>query len=290
MVKIQINAQGKALADGGKILKAQSTDKYGMEVGLFVNGSVDSNGKYTLDNNVYDVVISGIRDIGERGMNLMLGVEYTSTPSKKINSIEFKDLESCTGASALSQFCNNNTNLTRVSFPKLELISGTPYTAYSFDRAFYGCSNLAEINFPKLKRCYGSYDMQNAFARTSIEEVSFPSLESLGQYSMTSSFSSCSRLKTVNFPSLNSLFVYSLNSAFNGCTSLENIYFNSLTSASFRNTTCFDRMLSSTGSSVVHTVHFPSNLESIISTLSGYPLFGGSSGSVVLSFDLPATE
>ena len=38
------------------------------------------------------------------------------------------------------------------------------------------------------------------------------------------------------------------------------------------------------------TIHFPSNLQSTISQLDGYPLFGGESGYIVLAFDLPATE
>jgi hypothetical protein len=49
-------------------------------------------------------------------------------------------------------------------------------------------------------------------------------------------------------------------------------------------------MMQGTGSTVTHTIHFPSNLESTIQTLTGYPLFGGTSGKVVLAFDLPATS
>jgi hypothetical protein len=37
-------------------------------------------------------------------------------------------------------------------------------------------------------------------------------------------------------------------------------------------------------------VHFPSNLSSTISGLTGYPLFGGASGKVTLLFDLAATS
>jgi hypothetical protein len=49
-------------------------------------------------------------------------------------------------------------------------------------------------------------------------------------------------------------------------------------------------MMSSTGTSVTHTIHFPSNMETTISTLTTYPLFGGTSGYVTLAFDLPATS
>ena len=49
-------------------------------------------------------------------------------------------------------------------------------------------------------------------------------------------------------------------------------------------------MLSNTGNLTTHTIHFPSNLESTIQGLTGYPNFGGTSGYVVLIFDLPATS
>jgi hypothetical protein len=49
-------------------------------------------------------------------------------------------------------------------------------------------------------------------------------------------------------------------------------------------------MLNSTGTTTTHTLHFPSNLESTIQGLSGYPTFGGTSGYVVLAYDLPATS
>ena len=49
-------------------------------------------------------------------------------------------------------------------------------------------------------------------------------------------------------------------------------------------------MLLNTGTDVVHTIHFPSNLQSTIQQQNDYPLFGGDSDYVVLAFDLPATE
>ena len=49
-------------------------------------------------------------------------------------------------------------------------------------------------------------------------------------------------------------------------------------------------MMQNTGTTTTHTLHFPSNLESTIQGLTGYPLFSGTSGYVVCAFDLPATE
>jgi hypothetical protein len=85
-----------------------------------------------------------------------------------------------------------------------------------------------------------------------------------------------------------SLFV----NAFYRCENLSSISFPALTTTSFGNSynSQFSNMLSYTGSKTIHTVHFPSNLQSNIANLSGYPLFGGTSGYVTLSFDLPATS
>ena len=78
---------------------------------------------------------------------------------------------------------------------------------------------------------------------------------------------------------------------FYGCHNLTSISFPALTSASFgNNKNQFAKMMQSTGSTVTHTIHFPSNLETTIQGLSGYPLFGGTSGYVALSFDLAATS
>ena len=77
-----------------------------------------------------------------------------------------------------------------------------------------------------------------------------------------------------------------------GDTALRDVYFNGLRTTSFGATykTQFTNMMQGTGTSVTHTLHFPSNMEATISTLTGYPLFGGSSGYVVCAFDLPATS
>jgi hypothetical protein len=69
------------------------------------------------------------------------------------------------------------------------------------------------------------------------------------------------------------------------------VYFPALTTNSFgTRVNQFQNLLTSTGSAITHTLHFPSNLESKISSLTGYPTFGGTSGYVTLLFDLTATS
>lgn len=149
--------------------------------------------------------------------------------------------------------------------------------------------------------------------------VNFSSLETVDDYGLNGCFDNCSRLNgTVDVSSLKTIgkqglmyFLYSciniigvinftnlttigdsgLQYAFAYDSKITDIYFNSLTTTSFGSyTNQFIGMLNSTGSSSTRTLHFPSNLQSTISGLSGYPTFGGTSGYVVLAFDLPATS
>ena len=86
-------------------------------------------------------------------------------------------------------------------------------------------------------------------------------------------------------------------SCFLGCKLITDIYFNALTTTSFgtKYINQFNGMFNNSSSGTAATsgnvnVHFPSNLETTISGLTGYPLFGGASGRVTLLFDLPATS
>lgn len=124
-----------------------------------------------------------------------------------------------------------------------------------------------------------------------IGNLNLSSITSIGQYGLYEAFYVCNGIESVNLSSLTSIGYYGLGYAFQGCSYLTDIYFNSLTTTSFGNyTNQFYSMMDGTGRAITHTIHFPSNLESTISGLSGYPLFGGRSGYVVCAFDLPATS
>jgi len=105
-------------------------------------------------------------------------------------------------------------------------------------------------------------------------------------------FNDCKALTTVSFPKLSTIDIdKACMSMFSSCKALTDVYFNSLTTTSFGSyTSQFSSIMTGTGNTTIHTIHFPSNLQSTISGLSGYPLFGGTSGYVTLSFDLPATS
>lgn len=202
-----------------------------------------------------------------------------------IPNMEFINSDNC------MVYCFQMSDIESLSFPSLEVISGN----YSLAYCCSSCTNLESVSFPKLTTVSGENALVNCFGNCqNLESISFPNLEIInGKSAFENTFYSCINLKYVNFPKLLDLSgINVMYYAFRGCTRLTDVYFNSLTTSSFGSsyTNQFSNLLSSTGSSFTHTLHFPSNLESTISKLSGYPNFGGTNGYVVLVFDLPATN
>lgn len=175
-----------------------------------------------------------------------------------------------------------NKSSSNTEFPSYQIVNGvasrrsgaltgnefsdiTSVDTYGLYYAFYYCSGLTGLDLS--------------------------SLTSIGDYGIYGAFAFCSGLTSVNLSSLTTIGRSGLYYAFRSCSGLTDVYFNSLTTTSFGSyTNQFQNMLSGTGTSVAHTLHFPSNLESTISGLTGYPTFGGTSGYVVCAFDLPATS
>lgn len=232
-----------------------------------------------------------------------------SAPTQQ-TTIVFNGITSLTNKALYYAFAYKN-NIISAKFPVLKDIS-----SYGMGYAFSDCASLSSFELPNLETI-GSYGMQRAFSNTSVSSVSLPKLKTVGEYGLYTAFQStsiseltfpelttasgtypfyslcsgCSSLTTVRFPKLTNLSdtTSTFYSAFSSCNALTDIYFNALTTQSFGASSVFNRMIGA-GTTVTHTIHFPSNLESTISGLTGYPLFGGTSGYVVLSFDLPATE
>lgn len=174
----------------------------------------------------------------------------------------------------------------------LDLSSLTTVDYNGLNTAFYNCSKLTGVDLSSLTTIDDN-GLSSAFQGCSLlASVNLSSLISVGTNGLNYGFYNCSGLTgTVNLTSLTNIGSNGFSYAFRGCKGLTDIYFNSLTTASFGSyTSQFNNMLSSTGSTTTHTLHFPSNLSSKISTLTGYPTFGGTSGYVTLSFDLPATS
>ena len=109
----------------------------------------------------------------------------------------------------------------------------------------------------------------------------------VGNNAMYHAFHGCTGLTSVDLSSLTTVRGSSaMKKAFTNCTKLKTLSFPALTSKSFGSDTGqFDEMLTSvTGC----TVHFPSNLQSVIGSWSSVTSgFGGTNTTVL--FDLPAT-
>lgn len=227
-------------------------------------------------------VPNGVTEITDYGLyfgfKFCLGLSSVSGLDK-ITTIKPYGLYSC--------FDNCSNLQGEVAFSNLENLS---------HHGFYGCfvgTKITKLSFPKLKSV--PYDGLEQLAQSSqLASIELPVLESIvGNYGCYNMCANCLSLISVSFPMLKTLQVnYALGCAFKSCTNITDIYFPSLTTTSFGTSyiTQFYNLVQYTGTTTTHTLHFPSNLESTISTLQGYPLFGGTSGYVVLSFDLPATE
>lgn len=183
--------------------------------------------------------------------------------SSNIRNINLSGLTYVYGQGSFYEFAYSSSlqtidlsNLTQIG------VNASDTNSSTFLRAFNGCVSLSSISFPSLTAIYTQYCFQSAFNSTPITSISFPSLTAIPKAGIFfQAFGSCTSLTSMSFPALKSTSFGSFTSQFQG-------------------------MLSGvTGC----TVHFPSNLQSVIGSWSDVLAgFGGTSTTV--SFDLPATE
>lgn len=144
--------------------------------------------------------------------------------------------------------CTGIVNFT--GFGNLEIVGDN-----TFHSTFAGCSNMANIDLSKVSEV-GTSGFQNCFNGTKIEYITFNSLQTIGAHGFEEAFKNCSRISIISFPSLTTVDSSAFHNMLAGC--------------------------------IVVEVHFPSNLQSTMSSWSDVIAgFGGTSVSIV--FDLPAT-
>lgn len=101
-------------------------------------------------------------------------------------------------------------------------------------------------------------------------------------------FHNLTTITSASFPDLDNLTTKgALGNCFSGCTSLTSVSFPALKTTSFGSTNK-DQLNNLVSGVIGCAIHFPSNLSSKVSSLTGYPNFGGTNTSVL--FDLPATN
>ena len=216
------------------------------------------------------------------------------TNATNLTSIDLSGLTTVSTPYALEKVCSGCSNLTSVDLSNLSTVTGN----YALNEAFVNCNNLTSINLSNLTTVNGNYAFRHTFEGCSLlANVNFSKLTTIANGSWSGAFDTCfwkcSALTTIDFPLLSDLTNAdsAFTTCFNQCSALTDVYFRALTTTSFgTNTTQLKNIMMNTQTSKTHTIHFPSNLETTIQGLTGYPLFGGTSGYVTLAFDLTATS
>ena len=300
---------------------APVVEKYSVTISNLL-GDVDENGILQAPSGtVRNLSFNGIKGINSAiisgNYHALYSFHYKFVGCLNIGDVTFPDLISCrmlclsntfayssitslsmpkftnfeNGTSNDGSLCAGCKSLKSVSFPSVVSSATTSYNSAWFYSAFYGCSALETVDFSGLERItsYGGGFFNSAFANcTSLKQaIIFPKLKAIQTQAFSSAFYGCSALEEQTFPSLDTLWDRGLQKAFTYCSSLRSLSFPALKSNSFSTyTNVFNNMLSSvTGC----TVHFPSNLESVIGSWSDVTAgFGGRNTTVL--FDLPATE
>jgi hypothetical protein len=166
-----------------------------------------------------------------------------------------------------------------IDFNKIEQITGR-LRAFIYDMnpkiVIKGIENLKTIS---------NSGISQSFQRCTLKEnhtnLYFSNLESVGNWGMCFSFI-LYNMESVHFPKLKNIGSYAFGYSFyNNC----HLYFDSVDSNTFQTGNEFGDMCS--GRDGI-TLHLPSNLSSVIPTLSDYPNFGGTNTTIL--YDLPATE
>lgn len=243
----------------------------------YVEKAADANGVLAVGTKNID--LTGITDINPYVLSYAFYAyvgayaTFTGVALKNANS-----LTTISGVNALSYAFCNQEKLTSTGLNNVKTISGQD----ALRNCFQNCKGLSSI------------DMDNLESLTAIT-------------CLTNAFYGCLNLTVADFPKLSTISVAScfgpsaFGSIFNGCTKLQNIYFRAFKASTFASLTTQLQFLChpTTGSAATGgcTVHFPSNFDPTnpdktfdITTLAGYPTFGGNASYIHLAYDLPATE
>lgn len=245
--------------------------------------NVGTVGDYALDSAFYGTKITSIKlpyATGNSGTYNMQTMCYGCT---NLASIDFSGRQSIGRNYEFASAFAGCTSLTNVDMSSITSISGQG----GCNSMFSGCTNLSTVSFSGLTTVSGQSALYNMFYNTALALVLFPRLTTISSATaFREAFSSCSSLNTVTFGALDTL---TGSQAFNNCfknSTVTSISFPALTSTSFgNNTNQFYQMLTGvTGC----TVHFPSNLQSVIGSWSDVTAgFAGTNTTVL--FDLAAT-
>ena len=236
----------------------------------------------------------------------------------EITLVSFPKLETVSGNGCMAYCFYKNTKITSIDLSKLKTVSGNQALNYIFDscqivgqnldlsslqtvsgnnsftRAFYN-NKFTNIDLSSLQTVSGSSAFSSCFGTNSLETINLSSLKEItGTSAFNGCFGSSLEFRQISFNSLDTVNAATIfSSCFGTCRKLLSISFPALNTNSFGTfvnqfSGMFNSNTASTSGSC--TVHFPSNLQTKVSRLTGYPTFGGNSSRIVIAFDLPATS
>lgn len=267
------NKVGEISSSGGSFYGVTFTDLF---------GEVDESGKLNSSTNQANLVFDGINDIGDY-------VFYQKYVYNKTfpYSVSFPDLIKVTGKYACSYMCNYNKVVTEIDLKNLTSVDGD----YSCESMFANCENITSVDLSGLKYIKGLRGCSNMFQQcSSLESVNLSNLESItSQMGCNYMFSQCKNLKILTFNSLRKVTGYRGLCGMLRYSGVETVNFPSLTSNDTEYSIISSAFYGLLDGVTGCTVHFPSNLESVISSWSDVVGGFGGTNTVVL-FDLLATE
>ena len=157
---------------------------------------------------------------------------------------------------------------------------------YGLSYGFNNCTNLTSVDLSNVTTI-GDNGLEAAFINcTSLTSIDLNNVTAITSDSLSSAFWGCTNLASVGLNNVINIGNSGLEYAFYGCKNLTTLLFPSLKSHFFLNGAdqFYNMLRGVTGC----TVHFPSNLESVIGSWSDVTNgFGGTNTTVL--FDLPAT-
>lgn len=290
----------------------KSIQNYGMAYKFYKNQnitSVDLSDLTTTTANCFSNAFYQCSSITSIDLSGLTDVSASNAFSYAFYEIQYHgalplDLSNLTTVSGNSAFYNafynshyNNSSYSgTLDLSSLTTVSGAQAFAYAFSLCGY-----LNIDLSSLVTVSGNNAFSGAFSYSSVagvgglQTVDLSSLKTIsGNSAFSSAFSSCMYFQSASFTSLDDISGSSVfGNCFITCRAITDIYFPALKTTSFGSyINQFSGMFNSNtaSSSGTCTVHFPSNLQTTISGLTGYPTFGGNSSRIVLSFDLPQTE
>lgn len=188
------------------------------------------------------------------------------------------------GERGLSGCCMNCYGLEIVDLRNLTTIGN-----YGMYQAFSGCTSLVSLNLSGVETIDRGALSYICYGDTNLESVDLSGLVEIPREGLSNAFNNCKKLETVVLSSVEKIRYYrALYRAFFGDTALKELSFPALKDVTDEhdvNTNQFNNMLERCSGV---TVHFPSNMESVIGSWSDVTSgFGGTDTTVL--FDLPST-